>query len=119
MALGMADATIPAADALDLGALLAYAEQGIASRVLAKAGGGNVSLFAFYTLAYARSNTDGSGSSPANPYDLAADYSRAAIDTRHRFVLGGSVVVESVFKGILNGLKIFESEQQRDAQHDR
>ena len=47
MALGMADATIPPADALALGALLAYAEQGIASRVLAKTGGGNVTLFAF------------------------------------------------------------------------
>jgi quercetin dioxygenase-like cupin family protein len=43
----MADATIPPADAIALGPLLAYAEQGIASRVLAKAGGGNVTLFAF------------------------------------------------------------------------
>jgi len=52
----------------------------------------NVSLFAFFTLAYAHSNTDGSSSAPANPYNLAADYSRAAIDTRARFMLGGSVV---------------------------
>jgi hypothetical protein len=36
MALGVADATIPPADALALSSLLAYAEQGIASRVLAK-----------------------------------------------------------------------------------
>lgn len=43
----MADPTIPPADALDLGSLLAYAEQGIASRVLAKTDGGNVTLFAF------------------------------------------------------------------------
>lgn len=43
----MADATIPAADALALASLLAYAEQGIASRILAKTGGGNVTLFAF------------------------------------------------------------------------
>ena len=43
----MADATIPAADALAFDALLAYAEQGIASRVLAKTEGGNVTLFAF------------------------------------------------------------------------
>jgi quercetin dioxygenase-like cupin family protein len=47
MGSGMADATIPPADALALGSLLAYAEQGIASRVLAKTGGGNVTLFAF------------------------------------------------------------------------
>ena len=45
----MADATIPPADALALGSLLAYAEQGIASRVLAKTDGGNVTLFAFDT----------------------------------------------------------------------
>jgi quercetin dioxygenase-like cupin family protein len=45
----MVDATIPPADALALGSLLAYAEQGIASRVLAKTGGGSVTLFAFDT----------------------------------------------------------------------
>jgi quercetin dioxygenase-like cupin family protein len=43
----MADATIPPADALILDSLLAYADQGIASRVLAKTVGGNVTLFAF------------------------------------------------------------------------
>jgi quercetin dioxygenase-like cupin family protein len=43
----MADSTIPPADALALDSLLAYAEQGIASRVLAKTAGGNVTLFAF------------------------------------------------------------------------
>ena len=42
----MADATLPSGEALELGSLLAYAEQGIASRVLAKTGGGNVTLFA-------------------------------------------------------------------------
>jgi hypothetical protein len=49
-------------------------------------------LFTFYVLNYAKSNTDGATSMPANPYDLAADYGRAAIDVRHRFVLGGSIV---------------------------
>ncbi len=42
-----ADATIPPADALVLASLVAYAEHGIASRVLAKTSGGNVTLFAF------------------------------------------------------------------------
>jgi hypothetical protein len=42
-------------------------------------------------LGYAKSNTDGASSSPANPYNLAADYGRSAIDTRHRFVLGASM----------------------------
>jgi quercetin dioxygenase-like cupin family protein len=45
----MADATIPPADAVLLDSLLAYADQGIASRVLAKAAGGNATLFAFDT----------------------------------------------------------------------
>jgi hypothetical protein len=44
-----ADTTIAPADVLLLSSLLAYAEQGIASRVLAKNGGGSVTLFAFDT----------------------------------------------------------------------
>lgn len=52
----------------------------------------NVSVFSYYVLSSTKSNTDGSGSSPANPYDIKADYSRASYDSRHRFVLGGSVV---------------------------
>ncbi len=39
--------TIPAAEALLLADLIAPAEHGIASRVLARNGGGNVTLFAF------------------------------------------------------------------------
>jgi quercetin dioxygenase-like cupin family protein len=42
-----AESTLPASEALRFGDLLAYAPQGIASRVLAKSGGGNVTLFAF------------------------------------------------------------------------
>jgi quercetin dioxygenase-like cupin family protein len=38
---------IPAAEALALHALITPTEQGIASRILAKASGGNVTLFAF------------------------------------------------------------------------
>jgi quercetin dioxygenase-like cupin family protein len=39
--------TIPGAEALALATLITPTEKGIASRVLAKAGGGNVTLFAF------------------------------------------------------------------------
>lgn len=39
--------TIPAAEALSLSDLITPTESGIASRVLAKTGGGNVTLFAF------------------------------------------------------------------------
>ena len=47
MGSGMTDPTIHGAEALVLGSLLGYAEKGIASRVLAKTDGGNVTLFAF------------------------------------------------------------------------
>lgn len=52
----------------------------------------NVSLFAFYVLNYARSNTDSAGSFPADQYNLAGEYGRSSLDVRHRFVLGGSVM---------------------------
>jgi len=42
-----AKSNIPAAEALELTALISYTEQGISSRVIAQAGGGNVTLFAF------------------------------------------------------------------------
>ena len=38
---------IPAAEALELTALISYTEQGISSRVIAQSGVGNVTLFAF------------------------------------------------------------------------
>jgi quercetin dioxygenase-like cupin family protein len=43
----MTDTTLPAAQALDLRSLITPTEQGIASRILAKRSGGNVTLFAF------------------------------------------------------------------------
>jgi hypothetical protein len=49
-----------------------------------------VSLFGFYTLSYAKSNTAGANSFPMNQYDLAEDYGRAAYDVRHRLFVGGS-----------------------------
>ena len=58
-------------------------------------------LFTFYVLNRAMSDADGSttfanGSATvvANPYNLALDYGRAAIDARHRFMLGGSIVTK-------------------------
>ncbi|QXX81206.1 cupin domain-containing protein [Providencia sp. R33] len=43
----MSDNTITPAEALNISTLINYTEQGIASRVLAKNGGGNITLFAF------------------------------------------------------------------------
>jgi hypothetical protein len=48
------------------------------------------SVFSFYTLNFANSNTSGAGSFPSNPYNISADYGRASFDIRSRFMLGGS-----------------------------
>jgi hypothetical protein len=53
--------------------------------------GTRFSLFGFYSLSYANSDTAGAGSFPSDPYNLAADYGRAAFDVRHRVFLGGNV----------------------------
>ena len=50
----------------------------------------NVSMTAYYVLASAKSDADGTGSFPANPYDLSTEYGRASTDIRHRFVLRGN-----------------------------
>jgi len=47
-----------------------------------------VSLFGFYTLSYADSNT--AGGFPMNQYNLEEDYGRAPYDVRNRLFLGGS-----------------------------
>lgn len=47
-------------------------------------------LFGFYELNYADSNTNGVSSSPANPYDIAADYGPALFDVRNRAFIGGA-----------------------------
>jgi hypothetical protein len=51
----------------------------------------NFSIFAHYTLASAKSDTDGANTFPANSYDLSGEYGRSAQDVRHRFILGGSI----------------------------
>jgi hypothetical protein len=51
----------------------------------------NVSLFGFYTLNYARSNTDGLSTSPANPYNWSGEYGPASTDVRNRVFVGGSI----------------------------
>ncbi len=51
-----------------------------------------LTLFGFYVFGKARSNADGAGSFPANPYDLSSEYSRAGFDVRQRAFIGGSIV---------------------------
>ncbi|HEV2834427.1 MAG TPA: TonB-dependent receptor, partial [Pyrinomonadaceae bacterium] len=50
----------------------------------------NASMTAFYVLAKGNSDADGTGSFPANPYDLSTEYGRASGDIRHRFVMTGN-----------------------------
>jgi hypothetical protein len=50
-----------------------------------------VSLFGYYVLNKAMSNSDGINTFPGNPYDYSGDYGRAATDVRHRVLAGGTI----------------------------
>jgi hypothetical protein len=50
-----------------------------------------LSLFGFYVLNHAMSNTDGISTFPANPYNFNGEYGPAATDVRHRMTVGGSI----------------------------
>jgi len=50
-----------------------------------------ISLFGFYMLNFARSNTDGIGTFPANQYNFTGEYGPASSDVRHRGSLGGTI----------------------------
>jgi carboxypeptidase family protein len=54
--------------------------------------GPNLSIFGFYSLSFANSDTSGAGSFPTDPYDPTADYGRAAFDVRNRIFIGGTFV---------------------------
>ena len=56
------------------------------------------SLFGFYTLNQARSNTDGAGNFPASPYNLSTEYGRAMFDVRQRFFMGGMIALPLGFR---------------------
>ncbi len=60
--------------------------------------GTKVSLFGFYTLNYASSDTGTIDSFPSNQYNIAADYGRSTFDTRHRLFLGGTVAMPWAFR---------------------
>jgi hypothetical protein len=49
------------------------------------------SLFGYYSYNRAFSNSDGSGSFPANSYDASGEWGRAGFDIRHRLQIGGSI----------------------------
>ncbi len=53
--------------------------------------GTKLSLFGYYTLNYANSDTSGASSVPSNPFDLQQDFGRASFDVRYRVFVGGSI----------------------------
>jgi len=52
----------------------------------------SVSLFGYYSLNFARADTDGGG--PANPYDLRNEYGPGRNDIRNRFMIAGSLTAK-------------------------
>ncbi len=60
--------------------------------------GAKFSLFGFYVLNYADSDTAGPSSFSSNPYDLGQDYGRAAFDIRHRIFFGGTMALPHAFR---------------------
>jgi Carboxypeptidase regulatory-like domain/TonB dependent receptor len=52
--------------------------------------GQRVTLFTYYTLNFANSDTSGANSFPSNPYNLLADYGPSAFDVRNRAFFGGT-----------------------------
>ena len=67
-----------------------YNQNQLIANVNAKLNAG-LSLFGFYVLNRAMSNTDGIGTFPANPNSSAGEYGPASTDMRHRFTVGGSL----------------------------
>jgi hypothetical protein len=52
-----------------------------------------LSMFGYYVFNRAMSDTDGPGTMPSNPYDLRADYGRAAFDFRHRAFISATTML--------------------------
>jgi Carboxypeptidase regulatory-like domain len=60
--------------------------------------GTNLSLFGYYTLHYANSDTSGAGSFPSTLNDISLDYGRAPFDVRHRIFFGGTIGLPHSFR---------------------
>jgi hypothetical protein len=60
--------------------------------------GSKLSLFGYYTLNYANSDTSGAGSFPSLPGNISEDYGRASFDIRHRLFMGGTVGLPKGFR---------------------
>ena len=58
----------------------------------------SLSVFGYYTLNYANSDTSGANFLPSNPFDTTQDYGRASFDVRHRVFFGGTVGLPFAFR---------------------
>ncbi|MBZ5664917.1 MAG: TonB-dependent receptor [Acidobacteriia bacterium] len=69
--------------------------------------GAKLSLYGYYSLNYANSDTTGASGFPSNQYDIGADYGRASFDVRNRVFMGGTVGLPRGFR--LSPFMIFTS----------
>ncbi|HSM87570.1 MAG TPA: carboxypeptidase regulatory-like domain-containing protein [Candidatus Limnocylindrales bacterium] len=60
--------------------------------------GQKLTLFSFYSLSFANSDTGGANTVATNPNNISADYGRASFDVRSRLFLGGSVGLPRGFR---------------------
>lgn len=60
--------------------------------------GSKLSLFGYYTLNYANSDTSGAGSFPSAFNDISLDYGRASFDIRQRVFVGGTIGLPYSFR---------------------
>jgi len=67
-----------------------YRQNQVMTNVTVRAGP-NLTLFGYYSLNYANADAAGAAGFPSNPYDISADYGRAAFDIRNRVFFGGTV----------------------------
>lgn len=79
----------------DIGDLYDYQSTGIYKQFQAMVNvssmvGRWLTLFSHYSYNQAHSDTDGLGTVPADPYNIAADWGRAALDIHHQLFFGGS-----------------------------
>ena len=52
--------------------------------------GAKLTLYSFYSLTYANSDTSSATAFPSNPRNLMQDYGRSPFDIRNRYFLGGT-----------------------------
>ena len=69
--------------------------------------GAKLSLFGYYSLNYANSDTSAASNFPSNQYDLSVDYGRASFAIRDRVFFGGTIGLPRGFR--LSPFMIFNS----------